>query len=54
MKDVCTLCGTPIGTADVVRAGNLQLSDAGSVCRDCTYNPKPESRRAADAVVVNR
>lgn len=51
MKDVCMLCGTPIGAADVVRAGNVQLPEAGSVCRDCTYNPKPEARHAADAAV---
>jgi hypothetical protein len=54
MQDVCTLCGTPIGAADVVRAGSLQPSDAGAVCRDCTYKPKPDSRRAVDAVAVSR
>ena len=51
MKDVCAICGKPMGAADIVRAGNMQLPDAGSVCRDCTYNPAHDVPRAADAVL---
>lgn len=52
MKYVCASCGTTMTADDIVRAGNMQSPETRIICRDCTYNPAPERREAADAAAA--